>query len=228
MANQQEQVMAEFVQWLPSNISKFQGQVPEEIISPIANAKSPEEVVGILNELSKSEEGNKLVGGIFQVFQKSKKGVFKDGGKLSYLLNKFQNGGNNPKVTSKKRTDVMEKAKDSVLPRGGDAILTEYPDGTKKYTLTRNEQGYMSNSTNGTYFPYEESSIIITPQGDTTGVYKGIHSDAFIKPKTYTTKFSSDNYKLSHPFWGLNRNKTRVIPEGWWRAFNSNFGLERK
>lgn len=223
--DQNQQQLAEFVQWLPQNIAQFRGQIPDEVIVPIANAKTPEEVVGVLNQLSQSEQGNQLVAGIFQAYQQSKQqGMFKNGGKLYQLLTKFQDGG---KTVTKERKDVNERTIYSSGPRGGQAIYTQLPDGTQKYTLTRNEQGFDSN-TDGTYFPYEESTITITPQGDTTGVYSAYHANAVLPSKKYVTQASADNFKLNHPFWGLNKDKTRVIPEGWWKAFNSNFGLERK
>lgn len=221
-------MMAAFVQWLPQNIKQFEGSLPKEIIEPISAAQSPEEVVNILNQLSQSQEGNQIVSTMFKAFQESQKtGMFAKGGKLGQLLNKYEPGGK-IKTTVKKRTDVNERTTHSSVPRGGEAILTEYPDGTKKYTLTRNEQGFMSNE-DGTYFPKEESSIVITERGDTTGYYVPTHIDALLPRKTYTTQYSSDQYKLNHPFWGLApKSKTRVIPENWWGAFERNFGLKRK
>lgn len=221
-------MMAAFVQWLPQNIKQFEGSLPKEIIEPIATAQSPEEVVNVLNQLSQSKEGNQIVSTMFQAFQESQKtGMFAKGGKLEQLLNKYEPGGK-IKTTVKKRTDVNERTTHSSVPRGGEAILTEYPDGTKKYTLTRNEQGFMSNE-DGTYFPKEESSIVITERGDTTGYYVPTHIDALLPRKTYTTQYSSNQYKLNHPFWGLApKAKTRVIPENWWDAFERNFGLKRK
>ena len=94
MNNEQQQMMAAFVQWLPQNIKQFEGSLPKEIIEPIAVAQSPEEVVNILNQLSQSQEGNQIVATMFQAFQKSQKaGMFAKGGKLGQLLNKYQNGG---------------------------------------------------------------------------------------------------------------------------------------
>ena len=94
MNNEQEQMMAAFVQWLPQNIQQFEGSLPKEIIEPIAAAQSPEEVVNVLNQLSQSKEGNQIVSTMFQAFQKSQKtGMFAKGGKLGQLLNKYQNGG---------------------------------------------------------------------------------------------------------------------------------------
>lgn len=93
MEQNQQQELAEFVQWLPSNIAQFQGQVPDEIIQPIAEAQDPKQVVEVLNELSQSEEGKQLVSGMFQAFQQSKAGMFKTGGKLAQGVLKFQDGG---------------------------------------------------------------------------------------------------------------------------------------
>ena len=99
MNNEQEQMMAAFVQWLPQNIQQFEGSLPKEIIEPIATAQSPEEVVNVLNQLSQSQEGNQVVSAMFQAFQKSQKtGMFAKGGKLDYLIQKYQNAaGNLPK-----------------------------------------------------------------------------------------------------------------------------------
>ena len=99
MNNEQEQMMAAFVQWLPQNIQQFEGSLPKEIIEPIAAAQSPEEVVNVLNQLSQSQEGNQVVSAMFQAFQKSQKtGMFAKGGKLDYLIQKYQNAaGNLPK-----------------------------------------------------------------------------------------------------------------------------------
>ena len=94
MNNEQQQMMAAFVQWLPQNIKQFEGSLPKEIIEPIATAQSPEEVVNVLNQLSQSKEGNQIVSTMFQAFQESQKtGMFAKGGKLGQLLNKYQNGG---------------------------------------------------------------------------------------------------------------------------------------
>ena len=94
MNNEQQQMMAAFVQWLPQNIKQFEGSLPKEIIEPIATAQSPEEVVNVLNQLSQSQEGNQIVSTMFQAFQESQKtGMFKKGGKLEQLLTKYQLGG---------------------------------------------------------------------------------------------------------------------------------------
>lgn len=94
MTNEQQQMMAAFIQWLPQNIKQFKESLPKEIIDPIATAQSPEEVVNVLNQLSQSQEGNQVVSVMFQAFQESQKtGMFKKGGKLEQLLTKYQSGG---------------------------------------------------------------------------------------------------------------------------------------
>ena len=94
MTNEQQQMMAAFIQWLPQNIKQFEGSLPKEIIEPIATAQSSEEVVNVLNQLSQSQEGNQIVSTMFQAFQESQKtGMFKKGGKLEQLLTKYQLGG---------------------------------------------------------------------------------------------------------------------------------------
>ena len=94
MNNEQQRMMAAFIQWLPQNIKQFEGSLPKEIIEPIATAQSPEEVVNVLNQLSQSQEGNQIVSTMFQAFQESQKtGMFKKGGKLEQLLTKYQLGG---------------------------------------------------------------------------------------------------------------------------------------
>ena len=99
MNNDQQQTMAAFIQWLPQNIQQFEGSLPKDIIDPIAAAQSPEEVVNVLNQLSQSQEGTQVVSVMFQAFQESQKaGMFAKGGKLNYLVQKYQNAaGNLPK-----------------------------------------------------------------------------------------------------------------------------------
>ena len=99
MNNDQQQTMVAFIQWLPQNVQQFEGSLPKDIIDPIATAQSPEEVVNVLNQLSQSQEGNQIVSAMFQAFQESQKaGMFAKGGKLDYLIKKYQNAaGNLPK-----------------------------------------------------------------------------------------------------------------------------------
>ena len=99
MNNDQQQKMVAFMQWLPQNILQFEGVVPEKTIKEIASAQSVEEVVIALNEFSQQQDGKKVIPQMIQAFQESQKaGVFAKGGKLNYLVQKYQNAaGNLPK-----------------------------------------------------------------------------------------------------------------------------------
>lgn len=110
MNNDQQQTMAAFIQWLPQNIQQFEGSIPKDIIDPIAAAQSPEEVVNVLNQLSQSQEGTQVVSVMFQTFQESQKaGMFAKGGKLDYLIKKYQNAaGNLPKKDNTFMREIMD------------------------------------------------------------------------------------------------------------------------
>ena len=110
MNREQEQTMAAFIQWLPQNIQQFEGSLPKDIIDPIAAAQSPEEVVNVLNQLSQSQEGTQVVSVMFQAFQESQKaGMFAKGGKLNYLVQKYQNAaGNLPKKDNTFKREIRD------------------------------------------------------------------------------------------------------------------------
>lgn len=83
-----EQELIQFVQWLPSSIDEFKD-------------KTPDEVVTILNKLSQTEEGMKTISGLINQF-KQNTSMFKNGGKLGQLINKFQQGGKSDQRKSDK------------------------------------------------------------------------------------------------------------------------------
>lgn len=67
---EQEELM-QFVQWLPSKVEEFQN-------------KTPEEIVGKLNELAQTEDGMNTISGLINQFkQEQSAGMFKQGGKTS-------------------------------------------------------------------------------------------------------------------------------------------------
>ena len=82
-----------FIQWLPQNIQRFEGMVPEKTIKAIASAQSTEEVIAALDEFSKQQEGDKIIPHMVEVFQKSLTSKMFNGGKLKQLLDKCQIGG---------------------------------------------------------------------------------------------------------------------------------------
>ena len=85
---EQERLQA-FLQWLPSKFEEFQN-------------KTPDEVAQALNELYKTDQGKKTLEAMWQAFLQEGQGtgpkapptemMFKEGGKLNYLL-KFAKGG---------------------------------------------------------------------------------------------------------------------------------------
>lgn len=84
VSQEEQQMLAAFVDWLPKRVKEFQGMQPEQIVEA-------------LNGMSKSPEGQKQVQAYMQQFQKemqnSKAGMFKEGGKLQDFICKHAKGG---------------------------------------------------------------------------------------------------------------------------------------
>lgn len=79
--------LTQFIEWLPVNINEFKD-------------KTPDEVVTILNKLAQTEEGLNEISGLISQFKQ--KQMFKFGGKLGQLINKFQQGGKSDQRKSDK------------------------------------------------------------------------------------------------------------------------------
>lgn len=79
--------LTQFIEWLPVNINDFKD-------------KTPDEVVTILNKLAQTEEGLNEISGLISQFKQ--KQMFKFGGKLGQLINKFQQGGKSDQRKSDK------------------------------------------------------------------------------------------------------------------------------
>lgn len=144
MNSEQEQKIIAFIQWLPQNIQRFEGMVPEETIKKIASAKSTEEVAAALDKLSKEQGGDEIIPHMVEVFQKSLTSKMFNGGKLKQLLDKCQNGN---KITTPRKDGVMGEASSETLS-----------DGTKRYTLTRRRTGRDGNVW------YDDTKVYISPQ----------------------------------------------------------------
>lgn len=147
MNSEQEQKIIAFIQWLPQNIQRFEGIVPEETIREIASAKSTEEVAAALDKLSKEQGGDEIIPHMVEVFQKSLTSEMFNGGKLKQLLDKCQNGN---KITTPRKDGVIGEASSETLS-----------DGTKRYTLTRRRTGKDGNAW------YDDTQLFITPERDT-------------------------------------------------------------
>lgn len=101
---EQEELM-QFVQWLPSKVEEFQN-------------KTPEEIVGKLNELAQTEDGMNTISGLINQFkQEQSAGMFKQGGKLAYLVNKFKDGGSAKNERKENKKVVKEGKKSSKFNR---------------------------------------------------------------------------------------------------------------
>ena len=144
MNSEQEQKIIAFIQWLPQNIQRFEGMVPEETIRKIASAKSTEEVAAALDKFSKEQGGDEIIPHMVEVFQKSLTSKMFNGGKLKQLLDKCQNGN---KITTPRKDGVMGEASSETLS-----------DGTKRYTLTRRRTGRDGNVW------YDDTKVYISPQ----------------------------------------------------------------
>lgn len=211
MDQKNQKTLVDFVNWLPQNIDAFEGQIPEEVITPIKNAKKAEEVVNVLNELSKSEEGSTIIESMFNVFKQSKTELFKEGGKLAQGIKKYQWGGITPR-------------KNGV---NGYAMTKVDSDGTRRYALTRgNNLGV--DYTNLPETATEFSEIAITPTGDTLGYYALGNWAIDDRHRNYITK-SAANAIDSLPFIKRLFKKvkgTEIIPEHWKSEFKNNFNLD--
>ncbi len=71
--------LMQFVEWLPNNVEEFKGMDPDQIVNT-------------LNKLSESEEGISQLNELMGAYKKSKQ-MFRKGGKIEYLVSKYQNGG---------------------------------------------------------------------------------------------------------------------------------------
>lgn len=112
-----------FVEWLPNNSDMFKGMTNNEVVSKI-------------NELSASDEGKSTLE--FLAKQYNEMGLFKDGGKLNYLLY-LKTGGPVKKCESGEQVpvgrDKAQKRSDKdgsyYLDHDGDRVLTVNGKGTR-------------------------------------------------------------------------------------------------
>lgn len=116
---EQEELM-QFVQWLPSKVEEFQN-------------KTPEEIVGKLNELAQTEDGMNTISGLINQFkQEQSAGMFKQGGKLAYLVNKFKDGGS---AKNERKVHNGAQVARSLKPGVNQTVL---PNGVGLRQITRN------------------------------------------------------------------------------------------
>lgn len=228
----------------------------EEVIQmyQAAAGNNPEEfdaqLSSILESASSKEEA---YAAIQELFTPKANSVFKCGGKMQRLSQRFARGGaadcgckkkiqsadegtrllrnanenasGTRNVKTSNRTDVNEVTTTG-SKRRGTATSWEDEQGNKYYRLTRGEAGQTSNQ-DGTYFPGETSTVVQLPDGSWRGMYEQDHRDKWFNRERqfYAGPSSARDFRLTHPFWGLNRRKTTAIPQSWIDAFNRNFGI---
>lgn len=97
-----------FIEWLGTNIKEFQN-------------KSPKEIVEILNKLSYTEKGVKQVSEYINRYKENLK-MFKNGGKVDYLVQKYANG------SKYNRAEARQNKQDAGL-YDEDGIRTKFEKG---------------------------------------------------------------------------------------------------
>lgn len=185
------QLMA-FIKWLPTRVKELQN-------------KSPEQITQVLNKLSKTPEGKKQLEGLIQEFksensaiqpEESEPGMFRKGGKLNYLIEKFQNGGKKPTVV-RERTYVEGRTS---RPSGMDRLdfNREYSDGYRASQYSNNKGDLVQllqrpNVTGGT------ERHISNNLRDTTYVLTGNSATYRNRPLPwYTSKANEENRKKQY------------------------------
>lgn len=89
----EQEELIQFVQWLPSKVAEFKD-------------KTPEEIVGALNQMAQSEEGMNVISGLINQFkQEQSTGMFRKGGKINFLIDKFKDGGQTSRKSDKNRKE---------------------------------------------------------------------------------------------------------------------------
>lgn len=131
----EEQELKAFIEWLPTKIKELEG-------------KSPEEIVSALNQISKTKEGMNEISKLMEEFkvetEAPKSELFKEGGKLAYLVNCYKKGGKTSDCGCNKKNAKIIKGQKG-LPKID--TQTEHIDHGKVI---------------------EERTREITPEGDTT------------------------------------------------------------
>lgn len=87
-----EKDLVQFIEWLPQNIEEFRD-------------KTPENVVTILNQMQETDEGKQTIVDLINQYKESLK-MFKKGGKIDQLLNKYQSGGRTTKINPNNQTAI--------------------------------------------------------------------------------------------------------------------------
>ena len=135
-----EKELAKFVDWLVQS-----GESPE--------GASFDETVSWINELATSEEGQQILGRLIQTYKNKEMGIFKEGGKLGYLLC-LKKGGSIQDCGCGKKIEKAQGGSDGLRERGSvNAYDERYPefnrDSTWSLVYTQNGPAYVKNVFSG-------------------------------------------------------------------------------
>lgn len=135
-----EKELAKFVEWLVQS-----GESPE--------GASFDETVSWINELATSEEGQQILGRLIQTYKNKEMGIFKEGGKLDYLLC-LKKGGAIQDCGCGKKIEKAQGGSDGLRERGSiNAYDERYPefnrDSTWSIVSTPNGPAYVKNVFSG-------------------------------------------------------------------------------
>lgn len=118
-----EKELAKFVDWLVQS-----GETPE--------GASFDETVSWINELATSEEGQQILGRLIQTYKNKEMGIFKEGGKLDYLLC-LKKGGSIQDCGCGKKIEKAQDGSDGLRERGSvNAYRGRYPEFNEDSTWT--------------------------------------------------------------------------------------------
>ena len=135
-----EKELAKFVEWLVQS-----GESPE--------GASFDETVSWINELATSEEGQQILGRLIKTYKNKEMGIFKEGGKLNYLLC-LKKGGAIQDCGCGKKIEKAQGGSDGLRERGSiNAYDERYPefnrDSTWSIVSTPNGPAYVKNVFSG-------------------------------------------------------------------------------
>ena len=146
----EDQKILQFIEWLGANVPELKGQSAEQIMTT-------------LNQLAENPEGQKMLEGLIKQFEASSNQMFKEGGKLNYLLC-LKKGGNIQDCGCGKKIDKAAKGKKFKV---GDITFGEgdYTHATRRDMLAAGDEFYGADNRNYTNAAYQNALNAYRKQG---------------------------------------------------------------
>lgn len=192
-----EELMS-FVKWLPEHVELFKGLTTEETVSKI-------------NDLSASEEGKETLKQLTKQYKNTEMGIFKEGGKLNYLLC-LKKGGNIQDCGCGKKIEKSQPGGNVAKQRvDGPGIIGKdvEKNGTEVTYLTRPGQEGSTWYTER-YVSPDKSDTTYVAWNTATPPIDRLNSTIYVTPTAY-----KNMSKFRQWF-------NEVVPEHWERAFRAN------